>query len=117
MLTIGETPIADPSAFSVDIHDIDGETMRNAKGTLLRDRVAVKRKLNLEWPALTMTEISTILSAVTSVFFDVTYPDPLTGSVAETKTFYVGDRSTPLLRKNYNGQYLWEGLKMNFIEK
>ncbi len=117
MLKIGETAIADPSAFSVDIHDIDGETLRNAKGNLIRDRVAVKRKLNLEWPALTMAEISTILSLVTAAFFDVTYPDPLTGSEEETKTFYVGDRSTPLLRKNYNGQYLWEGLKMNFIEK
>ena len=34
----------------------------------------------------------------------------------ETKTFYVGDRSMPLLLVK-DGQYLWKGLKMNFIEK
>ena len=50
MLKINNVSIAVPSAFQVDIQDIDGESNRNAKGELLRDRIAVKRKLNCEWP-------------------------------------------------------------------
>jgi len=115
MLKINGVAIAAPSVFQVDIADIDGETRRNARGDLIRDRVAVKRKLNCEWPPLTMGEISTLLQAVKDVFFQVTYPDPMTGRT-ETKTFYVGDRSMPLLLVK-GGQYLWKGLKMNFIEK
>lgn len=115
MLKINGVAIAAPSVFQVDIADIDGETRRNARGDLIRDRVAVKRKLNCEWPPLAMGEISTLLQAVKDVFFQVTYPDPMTGRT-ETKTFYVGDRSMPLLLVK-DGQYLWKGLKMNFIEK
>lgn len=116
MLKINGVAIAAPSVFQVDIADIDGEARRNARGDLIRDRVAVKRKLNCEWPPLAMGEISTLLQAVKDVFFQVTYPDPMTGSKTETKTFYVGDRSMPLLLVK-DGQYLWKGLKMNFIEK
>ena len=115
MLKINGVAIAAPSVFQVDIADIDGETRRNARGDLIRDRIAVKRKLNCEWPPLTMGEISTLLQAVKDVFFQVTYPDPMTGRT-ETKTFYVGDRSMPLLLVK-DGQYLWKGLEMNFIEK
>lgn len=115
MLKINGVAIVAPSVFQVDIADIDGETRRNARGDLIRDRVAVKRKLNCEWPPLAMGEISTLLQAVKDVFFQVTYPDPMTGRT-ETKTFYVGDRSMPLLLVK-DGQYLWKGLKMNFIEK
>lgn len=118
MLKINGTPVAAPSVFQVDVYDIDSDsTARNTLGEMLRDRVAVKRKLICEWPPLTMSEASVILQAVQDVFFEVTYPDPVTGNKQETKTFYVGDRSTPLLLVRESGEYLWEGLKMNFIEK
>ena len=117
MLKINGNAVAAPSVFQVDVYDIDGDsTARNTLGDMLRDRVAVKRKLICEWPPLTMSEASAILQAVQDVFFEVTYPDPMTGSTAETKTFYVGDRSMPLLLVK-DGGYLWQGLKMNFIEK
>ena len=96
------------------VTDLDGETNRNANGDLIRDRIAVKRKLNLEWGPLTQSEISTLLSAVSSVFFTVTFPDPMSGVV--TKTMYVGDRTAPAY-SFINGEVKWQGLKMNFIEK
>ncbi len=118
MLKINGTPVRSPSVFQADIYDLDSEnTQRNTLGEMLRDRVAVKRKLICEWPPLTMEEVAPILQAVTDVYFSVTYPDPVTGNKQETKTFYVGDRSAPLLFVRQNGEYLWEGLKMNFIEK
>lgn len=118
MLKINGTLIKSPKVFQADIYDLDSEnTQRNTLGEMLRDRIAVKRKLICEWPPLTMAEISPILSAVKDVYFEVAYPDPVTGNKQETKTFYVGDRSAPLLLVRQNGEYWWEGLKMNFVEK
>ena len=115
MLKINGVAVAAPKVFKVDISDIDGETNRNAKGDMIRDRVATKRKLNCEWAPLTMAQISTLLKAVKGVFFTVEYPDPMEGSFI-TKTFYVGDRTTPMLYMK-DGVPMWEGLSMNFIER
>lgn len=116
MLKINGVAIAAPAVFKVDISDLDGEAGRNARGNLIRDRVAVKRKLECEWGPLKNSEISTLLQAVKDEFFQVTYPDPMTGN-NQTKTFYVGDRSAPALYKESNGQMLWHGLTMNLIER
>ncbi len=114
MLKINTVAIKTPSVFSVDISDIDGESTRNAKGELVRDRIATKRKLSCEWNALTQAEISALLGAVTAVFFTVEYPDPISG--VTTITCYVGDRNSPMY-SNIGGTPVWEGLKMNFIQK
>lgn len=115
MLKINGVTVATPKTFRVEISDIDGETTRNARGDMIRDRIATKRKLTCEWPALNMSQASTLLKAVTGVFFSVEYPDPLEGTYL-TKTFYVGDRTTPVAIVR-NGQVIWEGLTMNFIER
>lgn len=117
MLKINGVAIATPKTFKVNIYDIDGETYRNTRGDLIRDRITTKRKLECEWPPLTMTQISTLLKAVEDEFFQVEYPDPYEGAFI-TKTFYVGDRTAPMLRQNQQtGEILWEGLSMNFIER
>jgi hypothetical protein len=113
LLKVNGIDIVTPSVYQVDIADLDGTTNRNAKGDLIRDRIAVKRKLSLEWAPLKTSEISTLLKAVQDVFFSCTYLDPMVGSV-QTKTFYVGDRSAPLYNNTLG---LWESLKMDFIEK
>ena len=114
MISINGVAIATPKAYEATVTDLDGETNRNANGDLIRDRIAVKRKLNLEWGPLTQSEISTLLSAVSSVFFTVTFPDRELGMI--TKTMYVGDRTAPAY-SFINGEVKWQGLKMNFIEK
>lgn len=116
LLTINGVSQRTPSKMEVSINDIDGETTRNAEGNLIRDRIGIKRKLTLEFPPLTQVEISKLLKAVTPVFFTVSYQDPILGMT--TKTFYVGDRSSPIYRYgNGSTDMLWEGLKMNFIEQ
>lgn len=114
MIKVNGVDIATPKVFEISISDLDGESNRNANGELVRDRIAVKRKLNIEWGPLSQSEIQTLLNAVSSVFFTVTYPDPQLGVV--TKTMYVGDRKAPALSYK-NNEVLWEGLTMNFIEK
>ena len=114
MIKINGVDIATPKTFEATVSDLDGESNRNANGELIRDRIAVKRKLNLEWGPLKQSEIQTLLSAVSSVFFKVTFPDPQFGMI--TKTMYVGDRTAPAY-SYINGEIKWQGLKMNFIEK
>lgn len=114
MISINGVQIATPKVYEPTISDLDGESNRNANGELIRDRIAVKRKLNLEWGPLTQAEIQTLLSAVSSVFFTVTFPDPELGVI--TKTMYVGDRTAPAY-SYIDGEVKWQGLKMNFIEK
>jgi len=114
VLFIGSSYVKTPKRLTVGIYDVSASADRNAKGEILIDRVAVKRKVECEWGALTNNEISTILSAATDVFFTVKYPDPLSGA-EKTITAYVGDRTAPVYR--YDSTALWEGLKMNLIEK
>ena len=115
MLKVNGVVIATPKTYNVTIQDLDGEqSSRDQAGNMHRDRVAVKRKLQLEWPPLNQSEIQTLLNAVSSVFFNVTFPDPQLGMV--TKTMYVGERTTPLY-SNTNGLIRWSGLNMDFIEQ
>lgn len=114
MIKINGVNIATPKTYEVTIQDLDGESNRNANGAMVRDRIAIKRKLNLEWPPLSQREISTLLNAVSSVFFTITFPDPQEGMI--TKTMYVGDRTAPAYMY-INGEAKWSGLKMNLIEK
>lgn len=113
-LIVNGVTVKAPKTMQVGIQDIDGETGRNANGDMVRDRIATKRKIELEWGQLTQNEMQTLLNAVSPVFFDVSYPDPLSGQT--TKTFYVGDRTTPVY-SFANTLKPWSGLKMNFIER
>ena len=114
MLNVNGVVIATPKVYEISVSDLDGESNRNANGVLIRDRIAIKRKINLEWGPLSQSEISTLLNAVSSVFFTVNFPDPQLGLI--TKTMYVGDRTSPAYQY-VNGQVKWSGLKMNFIEQ
>ena len=116
MLSIGGVAQKSPRKMKVGIQDIDGETARNARGELIRDRIATKRKIDLEFPALTQADTTKLLNAVAPVFFTVTYQDPILGMT--TKTFYVGDRTTPMMSYGNGTTGLkWENLSFNLIEK
>lgn len=113
-LVINGVTVVAPKSFKASISDVDGETGRNASGDMIRDRVAVKRKLECEWGLLSQSEIQTLLNAVTSEFFEISYPDPQLGQI--TRTFYVGDRSAPAYSWA-DKLKPWSGLSMNFIER
>lgn len=116
-LIINGASVKAPKSFKFSVMDLDGKTERTASGKMKRDRIATKRKLELEWGHLSDVEISAILSAVSPTFFSVTYPDALTGT-QQTKTFYVGDRTSPSYSWVPSMQLAkWEGLTMSFVEQ
>ena len=49
-MKINGVKIKTPQEMQVTINDIDGETTRNARGDMVRDRIAVKRKISLKFP-------------------------------------------------------------------
>lgn len=99
-------------SLTVDIQDVDLESGRNTNGTMVRKRIAVKRKLNMEFPPMSSTTLSNILNAVAKVSFDVKYFDPKDKAL-KTITVYVGDRSMPV----YNATLgRWKGVGFNLVE-
>ncbi|MCL6456913.1 MAG: hypothetical protein K6T85_02795 [Gorillibacterium sp.] len=108
--------VAYPAELTVKIVDIDAEggTTRTADAQLTRDRIAVKRQLDMSFNALTWERLSSLLRSMSAPFFDFTYPDTMTGQ-QETKTFYVGDRSAPIAMMK-NGVYWWRGLTLTLTE-
>jgi hypothetical protein len=116
-IVINGVNVKTPKSLSVQLSDLDGSTTRNANGVMIRDRIAVKRKLEVEWGPLSDSEISTILTAISDVFFAVEFPDPQTGGQI-TKQMYAGDRTSPVYSFHAQFQSMkWSGLKVNFIEQ
>lgn len=120
VLKINDIQIATPSTLKVTLQDIDSDdTGRNQKGTIVRDRIVgganAKRKVECTWKALTSSETSKLLKAMDGVSFNVTYPDPYTGTTRTMKA-YAGDRSLPIYVMRPDGSYVWESLTANFVE-
>jgi hypothetical protein len=114
MIEVNNVLIPTPSSFKVGIMDISSAE-RNAKGTMLIDRIAQKRKIEVSWKELEPKKLSEILKLINSTYFFVKYPDPMTGEF-ETKTFYVGDREIPMY-SFINGKPVWIDISFNFIER
>jgi hypothetical protein len=111
----GQTVTPNPTAFGVGVSDIDLNSERTTSGLMVRERVAVKRKITLGWDVLTRAEMATILQLVSTVFFQVDYDDPETG-VKKTGTFYSGDRQAEGLDYK-DGEIIWRQLKFNLVER
>jgi hypothetical protein len=116
-LKVNGVVIASPSEFKVTILDLDdGEaSTRTADGTMHRDRIAVKRQVDMAWGFLKWSEISAILQGVSSPFFSFTYPDPMTGSL-DTKTFYAGNRPAPMAVAQ-GSEIFWADLRLTITEQ
>ncbi|GJM84264.1 hypothetical protein HMSSN139_67600 [Paenibacillus sp. HMSSN-139] len=109
--------VASPSEFRVTILDLDDadSSVRTADGTLNRDRITVKRQVEIGWNALTLIQISQILKAMKDVFFDFTFPDPMEGAYI-TRRMYIGDRPTPMAFER-NGVIWYKDLKYTLTER
>lgn len=122
MIKIGLVDIVPPSSLKIDFEDIEDNqsSLRMADGRYMRDIIATKRTLSLEWDALKWSEVSVILSALNHPFIEVTYPDSISGTL-ETREFYVSRRGTPVafMQEDENGidTYYWEGVSVVLEER
>lgn len=91
---------------------------RNANGVVVGQRIGRDQyKLNnLEWPWLTAEEWGNILTLISGFYFDVTFPDPVTGN-AITVRMYCGDRSAEPYWVDENGNPThYRNCKVNLID-
>lgn len=114
MIKVNGVVIPTPSDYQVGIMDLS-KAERNARGTLIIERIATKRKLELSWKYLSKEDLSRLLKLVSPVFFNVEYIDPQ-NNMKKTGTFYVGDRNMGALDYR-NGNIRYKDIKMNFIER
>lgn len=114
MIKIDGVGLPTPSEYLVGIQDIS-KAERNANGTMIIERIATKRKLELVWKHLTQQELSQVLNSVAPVFFQVEYHDPQDNS-KKTGTFYCGDRTAGAIDYQ-QGQVRWRDIKFNLIER
>lgn len=107
---------ASPGGLKWSIMSIQSaDSGRAENGDMIATLVAKKRKLEIKYASLTPDDAKAILEEVCgNMFFEVTYYDILAGE-QETRTFYVGDRSTDWY--NYNIERGLENLAFNIIEK
>lgn len=116
MLYINGAKAPSPSGLKVEITEVGPEEVRAASGRLVADRIAVKRRVTLQWPCLTADELGDLLSAVgAEPFFEATCPDPETGGL-RTSVFRSGARTTGVLRMR-NGEAVWTDVSMVWTEK
>ncbi|MCG7406786.1 hypothetical protein MH117_05090 [Paenibacillus sp. ACRRX] len=106
--------IPTPSDFQVGIQDIS-KAERNARGSMIIERIATKRKLEIGWRYLTDQQLKQLLNAVSPVFFQVDYPDPQTGGQRQG-TFYAGDRTVGAM-DYIDSKIRWKEIKFNVIER
>lgn len=114
--TINGTKVTQPAEVVYGRYDLDSEdSFRALDGTMQRDRITTKVKLDCSWNALTASQMSQLLQSMDAVFFDINYFDPFVGGYT-TKTFYVGDRTAPVY-SIANGKVIFKSFSANFIEK
>lgn len=113
--------LVDPTKMTYNVYDLDagGTTGRNLEGDMLRDRVGVKEKLEMEFPMMYASDLQQMLSLTSDQFFEVKFYSIKTGATREA-VMYVGDREGEAYF-NYDsahpGQQLWTEIKFNFIER
>jgi hypothetical protein len=95
LIEINGVAIPTPSEFSVGVMDIS-KAERNANGNLIIERINTKKKLSLKYSYLSATNLSTVLSSISSTTFTVRYLDPATNSFKSSK-FYTGDRAVGMI--------------------
>ena len=114
MIKINGVVLPTPSDYQIGIMDLS-KAERNARGTMIIERIATKRKIELEWSYLSKDDLSRVLRLVSSVFFTVEYIDPQENTW-KTGTFYAGDRRVGALDYR-NGVIRYKDINFNIIER
>lgn len=109
-IKINDTDITDMIAYNGlkwSRNDVDGPNAgRNMLGTMIRDRIATKIRLDVTCRPLKEAEHHLLLNLIAPVTVTVMYEDPLQGLVQ--KTMYANNHASTFLIKHPDGQEFWE---------
>jgi len=107
-----------PSEYSwglSDVSDSDAGRVQDEGNTMYKNRMSQKRKIQLGWTGLVPEQVAAILQMFNPEYINVTYFDAMDGQL-ETREFYVGDRSAPVLQWFVGGKR-YDKLTFNIIER
>lgn len=113
------TEVENPMSLQWSLSDLDSEdgNGRNQMGETFKDRITQKRQLSCSWAAMEGAKMKTLLSCLNDNFFELEYPDALTGK-REASVFYVSSKQTPMYRFDpKSDQWLWTGLSATLVER
>ena len=114
LIKINGVALPTPTDLQIGIMDLS-KAERNARGMMMIERVATKRKLEISYSFLSKDDMSQVLNAVSPVFFTVTYMDPQEDELI-SKTFYCGDRNCGMLDFR-NGVPRYKDVKFDLVER
>lgn len=115
IITIDGTQIKSPSKLKPGIFRLS-KSGRLASGKMTIDLIAIKRRIDLTWDAISGDDMAQILDLLdANVFYTVTFPDPKTPGAQATMKAYVGDINLDLFRND--GKRVWKGVTLPFIEQ
>ena len=110
--------LINPSKMTWNVYDLDagGTTGRTITGRMLRDRVAIKEKIEMEFPPMEAADFTEMLRLIAGQSFQCRYYSLKTGSVRIAE-MYVGDRTgSAYYNFKRNEHDIYTDVKFNFIE-
>ena len=113
MITIGASTVRTPSDMRVSFLDVQN-VERNAAGLAVIDRIARKKRVSMSWNYISNSDLSTILTALAPVYFNITYPE---ASGAVTISCYVEMFEAGLQKYSGGAAVGWKDTKLEVIER
>lgn len=96
-------------------NDVDGPNAgRNLSGTMIRDRIATKIRLDVSCRPLTDTEHRTLLNLLLPESVTVNYEDPMLGTIS--KVMYANNHNSEYLFGDEKGAEWWHNVSFPLIE-
>jgi len=115
MFSLAGTTVRTPSSLRVVFSNI-AKIEQNAAGLTVMDRLARKRRLEIQWAYLTNAQMNLIAGKVTAPFFTVTYFDPEDGA-SKTITCRSENFETGMQRYTGSAAVGWQDVKLELIEQ
>lgn len=107
------TPYIEQKGIKWQRNDLDGPNAgRTMDGTMYRERVASKARLDITCLPLTSEEAAIVLNAIYPVYVEVEYIDPMDGHC--TKTMYSNNTPATFVDTSTD---LWDGIVFPLIER
>lgn len=112
--SVGGKTVKCPSQYKWEQIDVSAsDAGRTEDGLMHKKKIRTVDGITLEWAYPTTTELKAILAAFSAEYISITYLSPTAGDFV-TKTFYVGDRSSPMYNSTLNR---WENISFKIVER